>query len=47
MRQNLKNPMYKGSVFIKAYQDELEETVDGIHEGLVSEGLFYQVQEIT
>ncbi len=42
----IRNPFYMGKVKIGAYKGEPEEIVDGIHEPLVSESLFYQVQAI-
>ena len=42
----VRNPLYKGSVLIKAFQDEPEQTVKGIHEPLVSEVIFDKVQDI-
>ncbi len=40
------NPVYCGKVMIPKHQDEEEYMVDGVHEPLVSDALFYQVQEI-
>jgi site-specific DNA recombinase len=42
----LRNPIYYGGVFIKAYKDEHEIIVDGIHEPIVSKKLFDQVQNV-
>lgn len=42
----LRNPAYIGKVTIKAWKDEPEEIVDGLHEPLVSEELFNRVQLI-
>lgn len=42
----LKNPVYCGKIAIKGYKNEHEEIVKGIHEGIVSEELFYQVQDV-
>ena len=42
----LRNPFYMGKVLVKAYEDEPEELVEGIHEGLITPELFYKVQEI-
>lgn len=42
----LRNPFYIGKIFIKAYGDEPEELVDGIHEGIITGDLFYKVQDI-
>ena len=42
----LKNPIYYGGVPIKAYKDEKECIVDGIHEPLISKALFDKVQNV-
>ncbi|CAN5250410.1 recombinase family protein [soil metagenome] len=42
----LRNPIYCGKIRIKAFEDELEETVQGIHQPIVSEELFYEVQNV-
>lgn len=42
----LRNPVYCGMIKVKAYRNEPEEIVKGLHEPLVSEGLFYEVQNI-
>ncbi len=42
----LRNPLYMGKVFVPAYKDEPEELVEGQHEGLISEEVFYKVQNI-
>jgi site-specific DNA recombinase len=42
----LKNPIYYGGVPIKAYKNEKECIVDGIHEPLISKELFDKVQNI-
>ncbi|GAA4813075.1 recombinase family protein [Litoribaculum gwangyangense] len=42
----LRNPIYYGGVFIKAYKDEPEVMVDGIHEPIISKKLFDQVQDV-
>lgn len=41
----LRNPVYIGKVHIPAYKDEPEMIVDGTHEGLISEDLFYEAQD--
>jgi site-specific DNA recombinase len=41
----LRNPIYIGKIRIPANHDESERIVDGIHEGIISEDLFYYVQE--
>lgn len=42
----IKNPIYYGGVFIKAYKDEKECIVDGIHEPIITKALFTKVQSI-
>lgn len=40
----LRSPVYMGKIFLKATNDEPEQLVDGLHEGIISEELFYEVQ---
>ncbi len=42
----LRNPIYCGKVFIEKYKDEEAHLVQGQHEPLISEALFYRVQDI-
>ena len=42
----LRNPVYCGKIFIPKYQEEESRLVDGLHEALVSEELFYRVQDV-
>lgn len=42
----LRNPFYMGKVFVPAEGDEPEELVEGLHDGLISEEVFYKVQDI-
>lgn len=42
----LRNPVYCGKIFIPRYKDEESCFVPGLHEPLISEDLFYQVQEV-
>ncbi len=42
----VRNPVYIGKVAIQAYKDEPAEIVQGVHEPLISESLFYEVQEV-
>ncbi|WP_276699336.1 recombinase family protein [Chryseobacterium sp.] len=42
----IKNPMYYGKIFIKAFKEEEACLVDATHESLISESLFYQVQKV-
>jgi len=43
---NIRNPLYCGKIFIPKFKDEEAHFVKGQHEPLVSEGLFYQVQDV-
>ena len=40
------NPLYCGKIVVKAYENEPETIVQGVHKPIVSEDLFYQVQDI-
>ncbi len=42
----LRNPIYMGRIIVPAYKDEDVKLVRGIHEPLVSEKLFYDVQYV-
>jgi site-specific DNA recombinase len=42
----IRNPFYCGKVFLPAYKDEQEQVVKGIHEPIISEELFEQVQRV-
>ena len=42
----IRNPIYCGDIYIKAFKDEKEMTVQGIHEPLISKVLFNKVQTI-
>lgn len=42
----LTNPLYCGKIRVKAFGDEPEEIVQGIHEPIISEELFYDVQNV-
>ena len=44
--QALRNPLYCGKIFIKAFKDEESYLVNGKHEPLISEVLFYDVQDV-
>jgi DNA invertase Pin-like site-specific DNA recombinase len=44
--EQIKNPFYCGRIFIPAYKDEEAQYVNGIHEPLISEQLFNEVQDI-
>lgn len=42
----IRNPVYSGKIFVPAYKDEDAFYVDGIHEPIISQELFYNVQNI-
>ena len=42
----IKNPFYCGLIYIPAWKDEPEQLVQGIHQPLIEEELFYSVQDI-
>lgn len=42
----LRNPIYCGKIFIPAYKDEAESTIPATRGALVSEELFYEVQDV-
>ncbi len=42
----LRNPFYMGKIRVPAYKDEPEELVEGQHEALISEDVFYKVQDV-
>ena len=42
----LRNPIYCGKIRLKAFKDEEEEILQGIHEPIISEELFYDVQNV-
>lgn len=42
----IRNPVYCGKIVVKKYKDEDEYWADGQHEALISEALFYRVQEV-
>ena len=44
--RNIRYPMYCGKLVIKKHKDEDAYMVDAQHGGLISESLFYDVQEI-
>ncbi len=41
----IRNPVYCGRILIVKYKDEEAHTVKGLHEGIISESLFYDVQD--
>lgn len=42
----VRNPVYCGRIVVPKYKDEEKHTVPGIHEPLISETLFYEVQDV-
>jgi hypothetical protein len=42
----IRNPVYCGRIFIVKFKDEDAHTVKGMHEGIISESLFYDVQDV-
>ncbi|WBX97975.1 recombinase family protein [Chryseobacterium gambrini] len=42
----IKNPIYYGKIFVKAYKDEGACLVEALHESLISESLFNKVQMV-
>ena len=42
----LRNKGYIGKIFVPAYKDEPAQWVDGIHEPIIDERLFYKVQDV-
>ncbi len=42
----LRNPMYMGKIQVPAYENEPYRLIEGVHKGIVTETLFYQVQKV-
>lgn len=42
----LKNPMYMGKIVVPAKDEEPKKLVEGLHQGIITEETFYQVQNI-
>ena len=42
----LKNKTYTGKIFVPAYKDEPAQWVDGIHDAIIDDSLFYEVQDV-
>ncbi len=42
----IRNPLYCGKIFIPKFKDEESSVVQGQHEPLISEALFYEVQDV-
>lgn len=41
-----KNKTYIGKIFVPAYKDEPAQWVEGIHQAIIEESLFYEVQDV-
>jgi len=44
--QIIRNPIYCGKIIVPKYKNEEATVVKGLHEPLISEGLFYEVQSV-
>ncbi|WP_134091849.1 recombinase family protein [Olivibacter sp. XZL3] len=44
--RHIRNPMYCGNIVIPEYKDEKEMMVKGLHVPLITEDLFYEVQDV-
>ncbi|MFS0491945.1 recombinase family protein [Leadbetterella byssophila] len=42
----IRNPLYCGKIFIPKYKDDESRFVKGLHESLITEDLFYRVQDV-
>jgi site-specific DNA recombinase len=42
----LKNPVYCGKIIFREFRDEPRQLVQGLHEAIVSENLFYDVKVV-
>lgn len=42
----IRNPVYAGKIWMKAYKNESEMVVQGIHEAIIDESMFNKVQDI-
>ena len=42
----IRNPVYCGKIFVPKYKDEESRFVKGLHEPIISEALYYQVQDV-
>ena len=42
----IRNPVYCGKIFIPKYKDEESRFVKGLHEPIISESLYYRVQDV-
>ena len=42
----IRNPVYCGKIFIEKYKEEEAQIVKGLHEPIITEALYYQVQDV-
>ncbi len=42
----IRNPVYCGKIFIEKYKEEEAQIVKGLHESLITEALYYRVQDV-
>ena len=42
----IRNPVYSGKIFVPKYKDEESRLVQGLHEPLISEAVFYEAQDV-
>jgi len=42
----LRNPFYMGKIIVPKYEDEPSEIIEGIHDAIISDSLYYKVQEV-
>lgn len=42
----IRNPVFCGKIIIPKYKDESTHTVKGLHDAIISESLFYDVQDV-
>jgi len=42
----LRNPIYMGKIIVPSFEEEPERLIEGIHQGIISEKMFYAVQEL-
>lgn len=44
--QILRNPTYYGKIVVKSYKDEARHVVNGLHEPIITESMFFDVQDV-
>ncbi len=42
----LRNPFYMGKIIVPKYENEPTEIIEGIHDAIISDNLYYKVQEV-